>query len=522
MPAKLVVLGIDAATPLMLRMAAEGRLPAIRSLIDRGVRGSVRSVEGLFVGSTWPSFYTGLHPGHHGFYRIDQLSSGSYDFFEPLRTEDGLGGVPFWRHASDEGRRVAVLDVPLTRIENDLNGIQVVEWGAHDAAVGFGAWPPALAQEVLDTVGEHPHPSTCVSVRSTPAEFRAFADALEQGVRKKVELTLDLLDREEWDLFVQVFTEVHCAGHHCWHIHDPAHPAHDPELRREVGDPVERLLLEVDEAVGAIVDRAPDATFLLISNHGMRHFHGASFVLPEILFRLGVAARRPRPPRSMGDLAKGVARRVWRTLPDGLRASLRSTRERLGPQARPGSRVWVDVSRSKCFSIPNGFPVAGIRLNLKGREPQGVLDGNDEVEAFCSELTKDLLEITDCRSGRPLVQQVIRTDDLYPGPYRDALPDLLVEWASDVPTGSQVHAGGRAARVACTSPKIGRVEGTNRYMRTGGHDLGGAFVLVDSRWAPGEVEDPVSVLDFYPTICRILDVSIPEVDGTPLPVRAEV
>src|SRR5882762_9380848 len=73
-PAKLLILGIDAASPdLLRRWAGEGKLPAIRSLLDRGTSGAIRGVEGFFVGSTWPSLYTGLNPAGHGFYRIDQL-----------------------------------------------------------------------------------------------------------------------------------------------------------------------------------------------------------------------------------------------------------------------------------------------------------------------------------------------------------------------------------------------------------------------------------------------------------------
>jgi len=73
MPAKLLILGIDAASPTLLRRwANEGQLPAIRDLMARGVSGAVRGVKGFFIGSTWPSFYTGLSPAGHGFYRIEQ------------------------------------------------------------------------------------------------------------------------------------------------------------------------------------------------------------------------------------------------------------------------------------------------------------------------------------------------------------------------------------------------------------------------------------------------------------------
>ena len=107
------MLGLDAAeSGLIRRWAADGRLPAIRAVMDAGTTGPLLGVDGFYIGSTWPSFYTGLSPAGHGFHRIDQLASGTYDFFRPLDTPTGLGGVPFWRLASDAGKRVAVPTCP--------------------------------------------------------------------------------------------------------------------------------------------------------------------------------------------------------------------------------------------------------------------------------------------------------------------------------------------------------------------------------------------------------------------------
>ena len=159
-------MGIDAASPALLRgWASAGKLPALRRCMDCGLQGSVEGLAGFYVGSTWPSFSTGLSPARHGLYRIEQLRPGSYEFFRPLDEPGGVGGVPFWKAASDAGRRVAVLDVPLTRLEPQLNGLQVVEWGGHDSVFGFHASSPRLRDEVLSIAGEYPLPSDCDAER---------------------------------------------------------------------------------------------------------------------------------------------------------------------------------------------------------------------------------------------------------------------------------------------------------------------------------------------------------------------
>lgn len=524
MSGRLIVLGIDAASPeLVGRWMAEGKLPALAGLVERGTCGTVAGVDGFFVGSTWPTFYTGLGPAGHGVYRLDQLRSGTYDLFEPLKEPDGVGGTPFWRRASDAGRRVAVLDVPLSRLDRSINGVQTVEWGGHDAVFGFRTAPESLADEISTTVGPYPLPSDCNAHRTTAADFEAFVAGLEDAVARKTALTLDILARERWDLLVQVFTEAHCCGHQCWHLHDPAHPAHDPGLRDRVGDPLERVYRAIDGAVGSIVERAGDARVLVLSAHGMSFFRGAAPLLPPILRRLGVTVRPESPggTRTRGSRLVGAAHAVWRTLPDAARERLRPLLGALRTDAgkgRGGARraTWVDVDRSRCFPVANGFPVGAIRLNLRGREPRGVLEPGAEAAAFCAELRTALLEIVDERTGQPLIARVARTDELHAGPRRDALPDLLVEWNPATPTGTTAHGEGRAATVLASSPAVGTVEATNDWVRTGEHVPRGIFALAGPGVPASRRADPVPLVDLHPTICRLLGVSAGETDGTPL------
>lgn len=522
MPSKLVLLGLDAVEPTLLRRwASDGTLPAIRTLIDRGTSGSVQGVQG-FLGSTWPSFYTGLNPAGHGFHRISQLASGSYGFHRPLDSPAGLGGTPFWKLASDTGRRVAVLDVPLTRLDGSLNGVQIVDWGGHDAISEFETSPPALADEVRRSVGMYPSPRDCNVHGTTAAAFERFVSGLERAVEAKTALTLELLDREEWDLLIQVFTEGHCAGHQCWHLHDPTHPAHDPRTRLAVGDPLERVYRAIDRAMATIAERVGDAQLLLFSAHGMSAHWGASFLLREILYRLGATVHpeaAPPRPNVLERLAE-TARAASAVLPQGARETLRRARSRVPSRASgPAKNVstWADVGRSRCFAVPNGSPVSSIRLNLVGREPHGVLRPGPEADAYCRELAADLLAIVDERTGGPLISSVDRTDSLYEGARLDALPDLLVTWSDEIATGSLAYADGRGATVRARSPKLGAVEGRNGYIRTGEHLPCGFFVCVGPGIPASARRKLVQLTDFHPTICKLLGLPASTTDGDVVP-----
>ena len=96
-------------------------------------------------------------------------------------------------------------------------------------------------------------------------------------------------------------------------------------------------------------------------------------------------------------------------------------------------RLWADPQRSLCFPVANGLPVGGIRMNLEGREPAGLLEPGAEADRFCEQLAADLTALEDPRTGCRLIRRVARTAELYQGPHIDELPDLLVEWSDDGP-----------------------------------------------------------------------------------------
>src|SRR5262245_33612178 len=153
---KLLLLAVDAASQkLILELSRKDLMPAFKSLLAKGLVGQTRSVPGLYVQCTWPAFYTGTGPAKQGVHSWVHLTPGTYEFYRAY-TPDCVLTTPFWDFLSDAGRRVAILDVPHSAVSERINGIQLVEWGAHDANHGFRTSPPALAQEIVARFGEHP------------------------------------------------------------------------------------------------------------------------------------------------------------------------------------------------------------------------------------------------------------------------------------------------------------------------------------------------------------------------------
>src|SRR5690606_21446965 len=107
---------------------------------------------------------------------------------------------------------------------------------------------------------------------------------------------------------------------------------------------------------------------------------------------------------------------------------------------------------------------AGIRINLVGREPNGRVMPGEDYRAVCKALEEKLLRIVNADTGLPLVSEVHHTGEIYRGPRRDQLPDLLVTWN---------QAGGSLRRIS--SPDIGEMAHENLSYRTGDHRPNGIF-----------------------------------------------
>jgi predicted AlkP superfamily phosphohydrolase/phosphomutase len=514
MQRKVALLGIDAGNRYLLEQwAADGALPTLQSLLRRGLRGNTMSLPGVFTGATWPSFQTGVNPARSGVYSWMQLAPGSYEPYRCL-TGERLERQPFWRHLSDAGRRVTILDVPLTGVSEGLNGVQTVEWGAHDAQYGFRTWPHALAQEIEARFGRHPLRDICNGDRDT-AGFVEFRDKLLRGIAMRADITRHFVRRGDWNFLAQVWSESHCVGHQCWHIHDPSHPRHDAEQARVVGDPLKQVYVAIDAAIGEVLRTLEDdTTVVVLASHGMGYKYGPQILLEKILLALGVAAPAPAPPpvveaRRTRDRFDPILTWGWQHTPAAFRDWLQPIRATLRdymlPDRKPRPPL-VDPAESRCFVVENNHAHGGIRVNLAGREPNGRISRGAELDAFCADLTRDLLDIVDLDCGHRVVARVLRTDDLYRGEHRDLLPDLLVEWSSYAPI-SKIRLG---------SDKIGEIAGEYRFCRTGDHFPGGMFVAAGPGIARGTLARTVSIMDFAPTFCRMLDVDLPDVDGQPI------
>lgn len=484
---RVLFLALDAMDrDLILHWAGSGVLPTFRSLLERATCGPTRNPAGLFVGAVWPSFFTGASPARHGRYCYQQIVSGTYDIRRFYSSD--LKRRPFWTHLSEAGRRVAIVDVPKSPLSANLDGIQLLNWGTHDPDLGatFETWPPPLAAEIEARFGSDPI-GDCNLIDRTATGMAAFCRGLKARIQAKTAICRDLLQREDWDLFLAVFSESHCVGHQCWELHDETHRSYDRALAQAVGDPIKDVYVALDRAVGELLRQAgTDTTAFVLTSHGMGPHYDGTFMLDEILQRLDPVSNA---------WMHGIAAQVRRI---GRRVLARIPLIHFEP------RQSLLVAHRRFFAVPNNDVHGGIRVNLIGREPRGRVHPGAEYDALFAQLRRQLLDLNNVDTGARVVREVFRVDEAYGGTHLEDLPDFYVEWNREAPITS------------VSSPSLGTIHKTAHTVRSGDHKPEGFF------WAMGPAIPshrriaPVSVTDFAATIAALLGVPLAGVDGTPI------
>lgn len=507
-PAKIVVIGLDSGDrDLISRWAAEGHLPNFAKLLDDSMTGQVNNSHGMEAGSVWPTFHTGVNPAKHGQYEGLRIFDPKIYDHRVLR-EDEMSQHYYWRHLAKHNKKVCLIDPLYIRMPTEgFNGVYISDWGPHSPSHGgtflnFETHPPELAAEIEKKYGLDPlEGQMCDShAPKTLEQQRWFRDALVKRAHGKGEIAADQLAKGGWDYFEVTFCDIHCGGHHCWHLHDSQHPDYDAEMAKALGsDPLLDIYIATDAAVGRVMEAAGDEALVMVyCSHGM----GAEYSGTRMLDRMLVALEGEKPFNYRNPVLN-VARSAWRSMPKGLRRGLK-------PMQR---KAWTSMmndgfqphrEKRKAFEVYLNNRSAGIRINLKGREPTGVVEPGAEYEALVDELMADMLAFTNIETGEPVVEECVPLCREFEGELLDTLPDISVTWNTSHPIRK------------ITSPKTGDVINEKLSGRTGDHRPVGQFFLKGPNVEHRHLNEPVNVVDFVPTFSLLLDIPIPETDGQPV------
>ena len=322
----MLLVGVDGMEwSVMKPLLAEGKLPVLQGLMDRGVHGTLTSMSPTFSPVIWTSIATGKVPAKHGIENFVYSVGGREDQVR-VYTSGHRKTKAFWNILSDHGMTVDCVGWWITYPAEKIHGVMVSQTNttaaAHNQAkaiwkgsllkgVPGQVTPPERQNEVLHTLeemdrtlpeitnqifGRRPHPMDPFGRLLWDETQWAFrADATYIRVAKKL-----LESPPPPDLLAVYIGGTDVVSHRFWRYAHPELYAHPPseEQVENFRSVIEDYYVYTDRAIGELLSKLPaDVTVMVVSDHGFGAVnHDRDFAPEDPPFQRNSGAHDDAPP----------------------------------------------------------------------------------------------------------------------------------------------------------------------------------------------------------------------------------
>jgi len=492
-----LLVGIDAACDRVLApLFEDNEIPTLKSIYRNGTSGTLESQIPPWTASAWPSLYTGMNPGKHGVYGF--LSFDGYDWDVVNATD--VRERTLWELLDRHGVTSVVVNVPVTYPPRAFDGALVPGYTAPEDP---DCHPDGVLEDVREAIGEY-------RVYPDADDTTDLGTKYNDCVRMRGEAFRYLADRYDPEFGFVEFQATDSVFH----------------KRPDDTAAISAIYREVDRQLNEILEAHEPTSVIVASDHGMGPYDGHEFRVNEYLREAGfveterggtgmptwatVRDDNLKEGKEATEYEPGVGERAMAA---AARVGLTSQRlgavfERLGLEDlvaayAPAGLVsagatQVDFRESSAY-VRSRIEL-GVRINLEGREPDGVVPPED-YEDVRDRIIDALREVT-TPDGEPIFEGVGRREKYFYGPESDDAVDIVT-----VPADFEhfISATLRDEQFGPPSePWNHKLEGT---VAAYGDDIDRAAGVGDAH-----------LFDIAPTVLSTLGIPFDErMDGDPLP-----
>ncbi|MEK3673061.1 alkaline phosphatase family protein [Paenibacillus sp. FSL R10-2771] len=318
-----------------------------------------------------------------------------------------------------------------------------------DLKTGKYFYPQNIGEELYSKVGPMLQPSNYS--RLNPQADQVLLESIEEMYSWHVDAINHLLDNNEWDLF---YTHMHGIDMFNHFYLDHTLPAASAEYER-YQEIIYKIYEISDRFISALLDRLDGGT--------------AAFIVSD---HAGVAKNPETDHPLIGDM--------W-GINVGILGDLGYTQLK-----ENGGSYEIDWSRTTAVAQRATF----IYLNVKGRDPQGIVDPAD-YDSTVAKIIDDLYSYRDPKTGRRVISFALNRNDM-------EVVGLGGENSGDI--------------FYILEPDFTRCHGNGLSNHTLlGYSMRALFIALGAGVKSGEVIGrKVKVVDIVPTICHLTGSPVPE------------
>jgi predicted AlkP superfamily phosphohydrolase/phosphomutase len=261
--------------------------------------------------------------------------------------------------------------------------------------------PPDFAGKIAQRIGLYPTlgwAEATNALKDEQIDDYIFWEDLQYSMKKAEELFFTELDKKDWQLFLSFFYAPDRAGHMFWRFIDARHPRHQdiaksPELR----DAMLHVYQWMDRVVGKAwkqMDQKRDI-FMVVSDHGFAPF------------------------RWEVNLNTWLHQNGYLTLKEEQNQNTRFQVVDLYEAHNLGKQC--DWAKTRAYAMGLG----GIFINVKGREPEGIVLPGKPYQELCEEIRSKLMKFPLYR-GEKVIEQIYLRHEIYKGSWVEEAPDIII------------------------------------------------------------------------------------------------
>lgn len=398
-------------------------LEYLTSVISDGISTELVSTHPPWTGSAWPSMYTGVPPDYHGVFDFFDYTDCYPSAAETISRSD-VKAPALWEYLTERDCRSIVLNLPVTHPAEAIDGVLVPGYLAPEDEPGH---PHGIRDEISAAIGSQ---YSIYSEYETSSDTERKIDGYIDLIDQRAAAAEYLIETTEWDLSIVQFQKTDAVFHNS-----------------DAVNHFKRVYMAADRALGRIQAACSDDTNLIVcSDHGIGPVDGYQIHLNQILEDLGyltstdavnsavttfkpvsetdsetnrlvsggisriadIASKTGVSPSNVHSIADrvGIADSLARIAPDGVRNAFQKG---------------VSWEESKAFCRRQ--TEQGIRINLRGRDPAGVVPP-DEYEDVREAIIRELSALR-TPDGNPAFEFVCRREEVYDGPFASDACDIL-------------------------------------------------------------------------------------------------
>jgi predicted AlkP superfamily phosphohydrolase/phosphomutase len=420
-----LLIGIDAACqPVFDRLSETDSIPNLESIIEAGTSAPLESQIPPWTPSAWPSMYTGVNPGKHGVFGF--VDFNGYDW--EVVTANHVREHTLWELLDDHDRSSVIVNAPVTAPPDEIEGAII---------------PGFIGPENPKT---HPE-GVLEEVREAIGEYRVYPN-YSRGDEKRT-------DAEKMDEYCTLARMRGDAFRYLAHEYEPEFgfvqfQKTDTVFHEFEGDheKVKQIYEATDDQIGKIMDECDPKRVFVASDHGMGPYENYEFRINEYLRREGYVEATsggkgmPSWNPIRDQLREGQDETTWepntveRLAATAAKIGITPSRavgvlDRVGLGSLARQYAPAGVARTGAQQVD--FPASraymrartelGVRINLDGRDPEGVVPEKEYEDARADLIER--LQGIETPDGDPVFGEVVPREEYFWGPYTENAVDIL-------------------------------------------------------------------------------------------------